>query len=165
MKTQIQEKINKVVKVKARELADKENRGFIEAEWLQSQIIQIKDKDLENYINFAQEKGYTSEDIEVNPYISTHSEWYTWLAYSLIHPILGQINSDRIYFPKRTVHHKNFIGPLYQKELSMQNEKKMMELESQLVKARSDIQDLLKENEELKNQIESELPALGRAKE
>lgn len=124
----LQERINVAVKAKADELSEKEGRGFIEAAWLQSQTI-IMSATIQEFADKASKLGYVADDFEILPYISTHGPWYSWFSYEIKHPILGnKTQAERFVFASRGSLRKDFVEPLYQKEMQAQAKKENHQL-------------------------------------
>lgn len=160
MKEEMKKRINEAIRIKARELAAEEGRGYIEAEWLQTQDIGL-DINVEKYIEDAAGKGYRSDDIVIKIYISTHDKWYTWLAYLVEHPLLGSTNSGRVKFPERHNHEKAFVVPLYEKEIKEAEKREKIELEESLKQARIKIIELREEIDKLNVTVLHEIVEAG----
>ena len=153
MEKEIEARINKTMKAKARDLAEEEGRGYIEAEWLQNYTIKLPSNIIE-FLDDAESKGYTPDDITVGPFIM--STKYGWYSYSVSHRLLGQRFAATRKFPDRNTHRKDFVMPLLQKEDAEQDKRKKEKLENELKEARATINRLRDRIDELTREEEED---------
>ena len=133
------------------QMAEKEHLGYAKAAWFEqngSEEIErlLNARDVVEWLDRAQELGYSIDDVEIKPYISTHWTWYNWVSFEIVIPIYGSKRLDQIVFPRNSELPKDFVVPFLERE----------EKEAAEEKARKDAEKLAEEKAKTEREQEKE---------
>jgi hypothetical protein len=115
--------VHKEVSRFCHEMAEQEYQGYAQAAWFEqngAEQIEAKltDERFVEWFERALELGYTLDDVQVKPYISTHGAWHGWTSFMVEIPIYGKYPSsfEKIRFADNSELPKSFVAPFIERE-------------------------------------------------